>query len=41
MFLYKDGHWIAADTKIAGLSKVSEGLGLLFQPETPWGMNIK
>lgn len=27
--------------KNAGLSEVSEGLGLLFQPQTPRGMNIK
>ena len=39
--VYKDGPWIAAVTKNAGLSEVSEGLHLLFQPHAPLGLNIK
>lgn len=39
--VYKDGLWIAAVTKNAGLSEVFEGPGLLFQPHTPLGTNIK
>lgn len=41
MYLHRAGLWIAAAPKDAGLSEVSEGLGLLFQPQTPSGMNIK
>lgn len=39
--VYEDGLWIAALMKNAGLSEVSEGLGLLFQRQNPLGMNIK